>query len=475
MGRIKKIVGVNALSIRDELEFTTKKMNFIQGENGTGKSSVLEIIQKGFTGKSKRKEFVNKDSDEAIIEIELDSGINIKRNIKKDGKERLTVEQNGEKVNAPATFLKKLLGNSEYNFSPTDFIQEDPKKRKEMLLKVLDVDFKPEDVDKEFGEKVKYEININRHPLEFLKDIEKYFYDLRKDANTEVRNTKTELEGLQQSLPENYDKDKWENFSIKELYEKIESAKTHNEKVAEAKRFIENVDKDIADRKEKVENYLIAQEDKTKVEIQDLENQIKALQRRIEDKKENLKSIKTEKKEQMAEYEKNKLEEKKEAEKIAKQPILDYIELEKEAEKADEMRSFIKTANYVEQLSSSLEEKEKIAKDYDEKVKRAREIPGELLAKAKIPIEGLEIHGDDITINGLPIENLNTSQIIRLSVDIAKLLSGEIKVILIDRFESLSDKSKKEFYEAVKDDEFTYFIAEVTDSDTLQIRRSDLK
>jgi len=265
MGRIKKIVGVNALSIRDELEFTTKKMNFIQGENGTGKSSVLEIIQKGFTGKSKRKEFVNKDSDEAIIEIELDSGINIKRNIKKDGKERLTVEQNGEKVNAPATFLKKLLGNSEYNFSPTDFIQEDPKKRKEMLLKVLDVDFKPEDVDKEFGEKVKYEININRHPLEFLKDIEKYFYDLRKDANTEVRNTKTELEGLQQSLPENYDKDKWENFSIKELYEKIESAKTHNEKVAEAKRFIENVDKDIADRKEKVENYLIAKKIKLKL------------------------------------------------------------------------------------------------------------------------------------------------------------------------------------------------------------------
>jgi len=80
-----------------------------------------------------------------------------------------------------------------------------------------------------------------------------------------------------------------------------------------------------------------------------------------------------------------------------------------------------------------------------EKIEKARSLPGELLQKFSSPIENLSVVDGSPRINGLPIKNLSTGEQLALAVDIAVLLAGDLKVILVDRFESL-DKTSQDLF-----------------------------
>jgi disulfide oxidoreductase YuzD len=126
-------------------------------------------------------------------------------------------------------------------------------------------------------------------------------------------------------------------------------------------------------------------------------------------------------------------------------------------------------AKELEKEKQQLNEIEKNKEKFENLLETARKMPEELLSKTKIPIEGLSVKDGNVVINGLTIDNLSTSEQIKLAVDIAKLNAKELKIICIDRFESLDDKTKKDFFEHIKDDDFQYFITEVSDDENVEI------
>ena len=88
------------------------------------------------------------------------------------------------------------------------------------------------------------------------------------------------------------------------------------------------------------------------------------------------------------------------------------------------------------------------AESLTKKIELARELPGQILQTATIPIEGLTVKGGIPLIdrgNGppLPISNLSEGQQLLLCVDVAISKPNNLQIILIDGSEKLSTENRQ--------------------------------
>ncbi|MBN1366223.1 MAG: hypothetical protein JW976_15575, partial [Syntrophaceae bacterium] len=155
---------------------------------------------------------------------------------------------------------------------------------------------------------------------------------------------------------------------------------------------------------------------------------------------------------------------------------IDDSELLAEAKKAEEMKGYLNLSDNLKRLENDEIAKEEEAKRLDKVVELLRKKPADLLSKVTMPIKGLGINDQmQVTIDDLPIANLSTSRQITLAIEIARVTSGELKVICIDRFETLDAEHRKIFMDEVLKDDFQYFVTEVTSDEKLKITTGDFK
>lgn len=146
---------------------------------------------------------------------------------------------------------------------------------------------------------------------------------------------------------------------------------------------------------------------------------------------------------------------------------IDVHPLSEDANTAELMKGYIPLYDrmetiIIEELNTRVEKKYKLEKN----IEMARELPAKLLREADHPIEGLGL--DDrlqITVYELPVANLSTSQKIKFSIQVARSKAGDLKLINVDKFESLDEDQRALFLDQIKDDDYQYFIACVTGGD----------
>jgi hypothetical protein len=98
----------------------------------------------------------------------------------------------------------------------------------------------------------------------------------------------------------------------------------------------------------------------------------------------------------------------------------------------------------------------------DNKVKKlTKEVPEDLIKKAKLPNEGLTIAEYDILVNGVNIDSLSPSEQLKFGLDVVRALNGEFKVICIDGIEKLDKESFEAFLKEIENDSFQYFVTRV--------------
>lgn len=441
---IKKLNIKNFLGISEKEIEINGKINLIKGKNGAGKSSIIEAIEKVITNNNRRTDVLKHGEDKGFIFLETDDGKELRRNLKSNS---LTFKENGKPVSKAQTVLNELVGA--YSFNPVDFINEDSKKQNDLLLNSLNLELTEEMLTQKFSEEwKKANLDLRKPPLELLKDLQDYFYEERKEVNKEIKNYKNSIKEAEKSLPENYDYKKYENIKMADLYEELNKVLKHNAEINNAKSFLKDH-----------ENLLAKTNEPLNDEIKEIEYKI----RQLEDKKKQLEEEKIKNKEKMEK------EVKEIKEFLKNNELKDYEEIKNKVEQTDKMRTFINMAKELEKEKQQLNEIEKNKEKFENLLETARKMPEELLSKTKIPIEGLSVKDGNVVINGLTIDNLSTSEQIKLAVDIAKLNAKELKIICIDRFESLDDKTKKDFFEHIKDDDFQYFITEVSDDENVEI------
>lgn len=472
--KIKKIRIKNMYGIT-EYEGDGKSIE-LDGTNGAGKSSVIDAIRYALTNKSDRKYIVRNGETEGEILIETDNGLRINRKARTNQVDYKSVKKDGREVGSPESFLKDIF--SPLQLSPVEFMEKSEKEQNAIILDMIQYDWNLQTIREWFGEIpdwVSYDQNI----LQVLNDIQSEkgaYFQNRQDVNRDIRNKRSFIEDIADSIPAGYEAEKWENMNLSELYMKIEKIRKENEEIQKAKQVIESRDNKVrkyeADREialAALDRELSAEKERLVKENEQLQAQLKANQEKLngmaERKQDKTAVINKTYESEVAKYDAM-VDEYKE---ISDKDIQDYSKLQEEAEHAEEMKSHLKEYERMISLQVDVENLRQESEDLTNKIEKARTLPGEILETAVIPIAGLTVKNGIPLINGLPISNLSDGEKLDLCIDVAIQKPNGLQIILIDGVEKLSTKMRNELYQKCKDRGLQFIATRTTDDEDLTV------
>jgi hypothetical protein len=301
----------DALGIESEvIDFGSA--NIISGGNATGKTSWVDIIEKGYNNTDRRDRFVRTGAEKAFIKLksqdeETGEIVDLLRVVGEDNKTLdLKVTRDGVPVRAPQTYIDETFGVTKerkdlFAFNPVDFMLKNGKEQAKTLLSMIPYRVTQQNLFDWFGKIIP--VNLNSHGILVLKEAYKYWYDARHEANGVVKSTKAKVEAMKSQLPDNYKVEEWENTDTISLSDKIRDGEQVNNYRIQAQGIIDGIEvakKAVNDKydlqiKEKQE-YKEFRTKKAHEEIEDLKQSIKDdivdLQCKIKDHKDEIEKLK---------------------------------------------------------------------------------------------------------------------------------------------------------------------------------------
>lgn len=468
--KIKNMFGIT------ERQITGSSSLELTGANGVGKSSVIDALRYALTNKSDRKYIIRNGESEGEIIVETDSGLSIDRKARSEQSDYKSVKQNGTAVGSPEAFLRTLFVPLQLN--PMEFIGMTEKEQNTVILNMIQYDWDMSTIMKWFGE-IPQDVNYEQNILSVLYDIQAengHYFQTRQDINRDIRSKKAVIADIANALPMGYDGTVWENANIGDLYTKIERIRKDNHDIEYAKAMIDGHDQKIrkfqADREislAALDREITAESNQIDTELATLEERIKSLKEKrsgLAGKKEDRqKAIESEYKAAVAKFE----GEVSEYSELAKKETTPVDDLVAEADNTEKMKSHVGEWKRMLAIQEDVEKLEEQSQLLTQKIEKARSLPGEILATAEIPIEGLTVKDGIPLINGLPVSNLSDGEKLSLCVDIAAQNPGGLQIVLIDGVERLSDKNRDALYERCKSKGIQFIATRTTSSDELMI------
>lgn len=471
---------ISKIKIRNLYGITEQELNGesieLTGENGAGKSSVIDAIRYALTNKSDRKYIIRNGETEGEIFVETDSGLSIDRKARVAQTDYKSVKQNGTAIGSPEAFLKTLFMPLQLN--PMEFIAMSEKEQNTVVLNMIQFDWDMSTIKEWFGE-IPQDVDYEQNILSVLYDIQKedgYYFQLRQDINREIRAKKAVITDIGEALPVDYDGSKWEKADIGELYTQIERIRKENYDIEYAKSMVEGHDQKIrkfqADKEislASLEKEIASESNQIDTELATLEERIKSLK----DKKAGLKSRKVDK-EKAIESEYKASVAKFEAEvgeytEIAKKETKPIDDLVAEADNTEKMKAHVGEWKRMLSIQDDVAVLEAKSANLTEKIEKARTLPGEILEEAEIPIEGLSVKDGIALINDLPVSNLSDGEKLSLCVDVAAQNPGGLQIILMDGVEALSKKNRETLYDKCREYGIQFIACRTTDDSELTI------
>ena len=212
----------------------------LSGQNGVGKTSVLDAIKYALTNKSDRKYIVRNGETEGEVLIETDTGLRINRKARTNQADYKSVKQNGLEVGSPETFLRDIFTPLQLN--PVEFMGMTEQQQNTIILDMIEYEWDLNKIKEWFGE-IPAWVNYDQNILCVLNDIQSEkgdYYQNRRNIDRDIRNKKAFVEDIAEGIPVNYDVDKWERASAGEIYRQIERIQKDNQNIQKAKALQEN-------------------------------------------------------------------------------------------------------------------------------------------------------------------------------------------------------------------------------------------
>ncbi len=248
MMRIKRIVIKNFLGL-SEFSLDPGKINYLTGHKGSGKTSIVEALEKAFTNKNRRTEVIRHGEDESIIFVQTDNDMEIERRIRDGKSDYLKIRKPGESVPQTESFLRKLVSGE--IFRPLEFVLKGSDAQAKDILNMLDIPWSMENVQNWFGEIPN--VSYDAHILQVLRQIETVYYSLRESVNREIKVLEAQAKGIQNELPQNYDGDFWREEKVQDYYAKVAQAEETNKGILAAKILVEGIEERISTIKAEAE------------------------------------------------------------------------------------------------------------------------------------------------------------------------------------------------------------------------------
>lgn len=154
---------------------------------------------------------------------------------------------------------------------------------------------------------------------------------------------------------------------------------------------------------------------------------------------------------------------------------VDIEPLQKAADETQEMISYLREWDRISEIrDNQLAPKQEYSDNLTSKISKARTLPAELLQTANMPIEGISVDEySRVRINGTLIDGLSDGEKLELAMKVAKAQCGELKVICMDKWESLDKASQDKLLESMTEDDYQYFVTEVaqTESNDVEVEK----
>ena len=466
---IKSLFGISEQQINgNSIEIT--------GQKGAGKTSVLDAIRYCLTNRSNRDWIIKERENEGEIIVETDSGLTIDRKARTNKADSININENGNRITKPETFLKSIITPLQLN--PVEFTQMTKQEQNRAILDLIDFKWDMNWIKEQFGEipqGVDYEQNI----LQILNDIQSengVYFQSRQDINREIRNKKAFVEDIAKDIPSDYQAEKWKNYDLSSKYEELMKIRDRNNKIERARAFKDSYDNKLrgieATREMEIsgaEKVIANEKDNLNSTIARLKAEIKACEDKlltIDDKLQDKVKIAN------SNYDVAKAKLDSDigvAEQFISLPITPVDDLQNEINEAEKMMKHLNEYFRMTSMQSEIAELKEVSEAYTEKIELARELPGEILETATLPVEGLTVKDGIPLINGLPISNRSDGELLELCVDIAIHNPSGLQIILIDGAEKLDDISRKKLYEKCKDKGLQFIATRTTNDSELLV------
>lgn len=419
MSRRLKSVQITNIKAIESLTIAAGAVTVIAGENGAGKTSVLDAISSVFEG-GHDPALIRHGADRGEVILALDDGVTIRKRITQKESTLEVRTEDGGIVKAPANYVKRLADS--FAFDPIGLLEAKPKDRAAWLLRHGGITFAATEVNEAVGAPVaKTAID-----LEKFDSVRLGKYTERTEVNRKLRDLDGAIREQKAMLPPAMETD-W--VEAQELIETALSAKRaaldavrqevqaaeHAQIEAVKAKAQQQIDEirqrlaeDVQDINRKADALLAAESETINTEIANLSAELAGARAKAE-----------------------------------------------EQQRASGIRSVIERneKQYKELLSLEGALSRTIAALDKLKLSKLRELP----------IEGLDIRDGDIYINDTPFDHLNTQAQIYTVIQAANLALGELPLMVLDRAESLDEERFAALAAAVEEAGLQLLAARVAD------------
>lgn len=472
--KISRIIIRNLFGIT-ERDLTGKSVE-LTGPKGSGKTSVLDAIRYALTNRSDRDYIIHQGATEGEILIETDTGLSIDRKTKITKADSVKVKDGNMLQTRPAEFLNGIFTPLQLN--PIEFTQMERQEKNRVILNLIEFDWSVEWIRQQFGE-IPAGINFSQHILQVLADIQAdngIYYKSRQELNSRILFQTKSVADIAKTIPEGYLFDKWNEYDTGTKYTELERKRRNNALIEKANQFVTGYNNKLraieADReiaKSAATSVIQSERTSLKTTIERLKAEIKA----AEDKLITLDSKLADKTAVIdADYKTAKA--KLDADNQISQEWADKTpepvdDLLSEINEAEAMKKHLNEYTRMTRMQGEIEQMQAESDELTRKIKLARDLPGEILANATIPVDGLTVKDGIPMINGLPISNLSDGEVLDLCIDVTIQKPGTLQIVLIDGAERLDTASREKLYAKCKAKNLQMIATRVTDSEELEV------
>lgn len=467
--KIKNILGIKELQLNGaSVEIT--------GDNGTGKSSVIEAIRYALTNNSRRDILIRQGENEAEILLETDTGLHIARKARTNAADYKQIRENGHDVDSPETFLREIF--TPLQLDPVAFTRMTKAEQNKIILGLIDFKWDMAWIESQFGE-IPRGVDYAQHILKVLNDIQTedgVYFQERQEVNREIRTKKGVAETIAKDIPAGYQADKWEAYDLGTKYRELTAAQQHNNNVQRAKAFRASFDDKVRGL-EATRDIAIAGAEKTvQSEREGLQKSIERLKAELYAAEQTLKTLGSKLIDKVAviraEHDAAVAKLKADtsvADEWADKTAIDTAPLNSEVAQAEAMKRHLNEYARMVQVLADVDKLNLVSLEYTRKIELARTLPGEILKTAIIPIEGLTVENGVPLIHGLPVTNLSEGEQLDLCVDVTISKPGTLQIILLDGAEKLSDANRERLYAKCKAKGLQFVATRTTNSVDLEV------
>lgn len=460
---VKSVRALEITDIGDVLE--------VRGDTGQGKTTVLDVVRAALNGIDPA--MIRNGADSAEIVLDL-SGAKVRRVLNAgDDKDKLRVtrEPSGDPMPRPADFLRAIAGTSV--FDPLEFalmgggdskgLTERLRNQRRMLLEALPAtldkgrvvafikEHVPEAVADLTGWKT-HGIDFGAHALEVSTALATAFAEWRKEINHEAEDAKRAHEAASVLAPN--EEPKGTHDELLEAANADAEEVTRRVSAASGRAAVLARKKDTENRLADARFGLPATLDEAKANEVALAKRVSETRNRVAELEEKLRMAREA---HSAAYESHAEAEKVVSrfaavtelertlagidEELAGDPVGEAEAARRKAEASAAALVARRRWDDAAEARAKSESASARSARFDRLVSLFRDtVPKAIVAEVEMPVEGLGVTEGVVTLNGVPLHQLGTSQALRVAVAVAIRTNPQTGFLCIDRAESLGRK-----------------------------------